>query len=50
MPVALPPLAEQERIIAKVDELTALCDRLDATTASKLNLRERLAASVVAAA
>ncbi|MBB3920316.1 restriction endonuclease subunit S [Xanthomonas arboricola] len=27
--IALPPLAEQHRIVAKVDELMALCDRLD---------------------
>ena len=42
IPLAIPPLAEQHRIIAKVDELMALCDRLEASLAMRDETRGRL--------
>ncbi len=46
-PFPLPPLAEQHRIVAKVDELMALCDELEARQKAKRETRERLVASAL---
>ena len=45
--VALPPLAEQHRIVAKVDQLMALCDQLKTRLSQARQVREQLANALV---
>jgi type I restriction enzyme S subunit len=44
----VPPLAEQRRIVAKVDEFMALCDQLEAARAEREAVRDRLTAASLA--
>jgi type I restriction enzyme S subunit len=46
--VPVPPLAEQHRIVAKVDELMALCDQLEAARAEREAVRDRFTLSTLA--
>lgn len=48
LPIPLPPLVEQRRILAKVDELMAVCDRLEASLANAATTRSRLLEALLA--
>jgi type I restriction enzyme S subunit len=50
IPIALPPLAEQHRIVAKVDELMALCDQLEQQVSQADQQRRRLLEALLAEA
>ncbi|MDP1603968.1 MAG: restriction endonuclease subunit S [Legionella sp.] len=45
--LALPPIAEQSRIVAKIEELMVLCDQLKAHIAEANQLQQQLADTVV---
>jgi len=45
--IPLPPIAEQHRIVAKVHELMALCDRLEAQLTLKETENRRLLEAVL---
>ncbi|WP_144966652.1 restriction endonuclease subunit S [Pseudomonas sp. DE0010] len=47
IPVPIPPLAEQHRIVAKVDQLMALCDQLKARLNHVRQVHEHLASALV---
>jgi type I restriction enzyme S subunit len=48
IPIPLPPLPEQHRIVAKVDQLIALCDRLETKIEQTTDKRTSLLDAVMA--
>ncbi|MEC7546176.1 MAG: restriction endonuclease subunit S [Pseudomonadota bacterium] len=47
-PIQLPPLTEQQRIVAKVDELMALCDQLEQQSEHQLDAHQQLTDTLLA--
>lgn len=47
LPLAIPPVAEQHRIVARVDELMGLVDRLEAAVCVRDDLHQQFAAAAV---
>jgi len=47
-PIQLPPLTEQQRIVAKVDELMALCDQLEQQSEHQLSAHQQLTETLLA--
>ncbi|WP_420893626.1 hypothetical protein [Pseudomonas oryzihabitans] len=47
LPLALPPLAEQHRIVAKFDQLMTLCDQLKALLNQARQIQVQLADALV---
>ena len=45
--IPIPPLEEQHRIVAKVDELMALCDQLEAQNSDAANAHEQLVSNLL---
>ena len=50
LPLSVPPLAEQRRIVTKVDQLTTLCDQLEVSLDSEKNTSSHLLDSLLSKA
>lgn len=49
LPIVLPPLQEQKRIVDKVDELMALCDQLEQEQENSINAHQTLVETLLGA-